>query len=291
MNSSWHCNFSRFPTSCKNAESSSIIECFGAHVSATVCQPFPPLTNSIYPRGQLKNSSTTSASFWIGHLRRISLQQLGKSSEILPKPNRDPTNHDMHFVAQVINYLWGRCLTLPVCKSMRLHYFVVGTKLSSNVNKVLFQKVRILSFQHISTIFNLKQEPMFPCFPAFPSHWFSGLLMSSTLPSVRKRKIPSGAKMAPVTLPLVLVSAERMQGEGKPKRLNAFRMKACRIQKTDMYAPVVSSLRVFGHQKKGTLFKMTTSHSEYSQPKHEIWTIDSNVVLLVVFLGGQRTCK
>lgn len=39
----------------------------------------------------------------------MSFQHLGKSSETLPKLNRDPTNHDMHFI-EVIDYLWGRCL-------------------------------------------------------------------------------------------------------------------------------------------------------------------------------------
>lgn len=54
-----------------NPESSSIIECWISTCFCHCLPTLPTLTNSIYPRNQSKNSSTTSASFWIGHLRRI----------------------------------------------------------------------------------------------------------------------------------------------------------------------------------------------------------------------------
>ena len=113
----------------------------------------------------------------------MSFQHLGKSSETLPKLNRDPTNHDMHFIVEVIDYLWGRCLGWLYTVTLQIDETSLHCSGDENchlVNGVLFQNIRILSFQHISTKFrsalgptanNLKQWHC-SAFPELGNHNF-----------------------------------------------------------------------------------------------------------------------
>ena len=117
----------------------------------------------------------------------MSFQHLGKSSETPPKLKRDPTNHDMHFIVEVIDYRWGRCLgwlyyyTLSPCKSMRLHYIALGTKLPS-CQRSLLSKYTNLEF---STYFNHFQPEvrthvsMFSSFPFALIFWSVNVIYSS----------------------------------------------------------------------------------------------------------------
>ena len=88
-------------------------------------------------------------------------------------------------------------------------------------------------------------------------------------------------------------STERMQGKGKPKRLNVFRMP---VGKKYM-RPFVSCLRVFSHQKRNPLqndhkpfWIQSTKNMRFEQSITIV--IDNSVVhtscFLVVLLGGPK---